>query len=203
MKVNGWKTIYRFICEREQLLSGRSFEQQGMIQGVSAELSIIEPEKVASNIEINLIESALLSALDKCEASLLQELEPEKVNWIMIALTIYSDECARIAQNGIDPVKWRGVQHSKLNIRSGGHYFYTCLDKLLEQSELMVDVLDVYYFCLNQGFVGRYYLDNTAKQSYLDKLEEVISQVIRPNPYASVVQLERFPMNKLQPELSI
>ncbi|WP_027707721.1 DotU family type IV/VI secretion system protein [Zooshikella ganghwensis] len=209
MNFECWQSIYTFIIERDKVLTDQQVVKTTSTENLTgAESSAnikasMNTHSIAQDTTTLQIFNQVLSALVACQKSLSRELTEEQVYWIIMALAIHSDEIARNQCSGINPWDWPGLQEKHLNVKAGGSYFYECIDQLIEKRIHFADALDVFYFSLNQGFVGQYHDDDQKKHEYLTLIEDNLDCVIRENPYASVVKFKRVTSKRAQPDLRI
>jgi len=145
---------------------------------------------------------ALRAALRSCLLSLKEEFtrssltEMERFH-VLIPLTLYTDELARTAtQNRVDA--WPPLQRELLECDDGGVRFYKHLDGLLAKEETLPLIFEVFYLCLNGGFVGQYRNNPGKLEEYKQVLLERIPVVqpvewTRQEEQAPAVELVAFP----------
>ncbi len=75
---------------------------------------------------------------------------------ILAALSIYLDErvLRRLAANRM--LEWRHLQLDVIHSSEGGDLFYRIVDRLIASPKTTPLVLEVYHFCLRDGFLGRF-----------------------------------------------
>ncbi len=94
----------------------------------------------------------------------------DEVQQIIEPLTIYLDErvLGRLPPR-LSPL-WMRMQEEVIHSDDGGAVFYSKLDKLLDTPHASWLVLEVYLFCLCEGFFGRYVDEPEQVQSYKDRI---------------------------------
>ena len=91
----------------------------------------------------------------------------------LFPIVVYIDELVQVGTRG-EASRWQPLQGEFFNEKNGGETFFTYLDDNLKQIKTHPIVLEVYYFCLSDGFVG-VYRDNPKKiEDYRHKLAERI-----------------------------
>lgn len=94
---------------------------------------------------------------------------------IMLILIFYFDE--RVMQKLPDTVRrrWSPLQVEWIGSSHGGTEFYRVLDRMLQDEHTPSLVFEVFYFCLNSGFVGRYAGNPDAIEAHKDYLRSRIA----------------------------
>jgi type VI protein secretion system component VasF len=71
-------------------------------------------------------------------------------------------------------LSWLPLQKELFQIDDAGELFYETVDDILRKPQTVPFIYEVYYFCLNRGFQGRY-ADNPVKiNEYMKRLREKI-----------------------------
>lgn len=113
--------------------------------------------------------------VDARVAKLYQELAHEEGRDLAItALVLYLDE--RIMDRLPDYLRlgWPLLQAKRLGSSTGGDDFYRFANELVAAPNTPSFVLEVYYFCLEQGFVGRYANDLVSIEEHKQRLRGAI-----------------------------
>lgn len=105
--------------------------------------------------------------LDRLRAVLRAQPDGDRM---MLALILFVDE--RIMRQLADDVRlsWPLLQVEWLGSSRGGEEFYRILDRLLEDQRTAGLLLEIFYFCLSNGFVGRYAGNPAAIEDYRRRL---------------------------------
>lgn len=93
--------------------------------------------------------------------------------FVIFPLTAYCDEIIKRSIIDVQSLEWLPLQKELYKIDNAGDLFYELLDNILIKTETLSLVYEVYYFCLKDGFHGRYGL-SSVKDSYLKKIEKHI-----------------------------
>ena len=126
-------------------------------------------------------------------------LTEREVYYCLFPLVIYFDEMIQAAA-GDSAAGWTPLQRELFNVSNGGELFYESLDDLLRKDETLPLIYEVFYFCLTDGFKGRW-IDEPAKIE--DWKERVASRIpVPPLPAAAktihrtggAVELAQFPL---------
>ncbi len=93
---------------------------------------------------------------------------------VMLLLVIAIDE--RVMNNLPESLRfcWVPLQREWLGSTDGGDAFYRMVQSLLEDGSTPVVVFEVAYFCLINGFVGRYAGDPDAIAAFAERLRQRI-----------------------------
>lgn len=118
------------------------------------------------------LQRRVVQRLDALAVALSRELGRDDA---MKALSIDFDE--RILDRLPDFMRpsWPLVQTSRTGSIMGGEDFYRAIDYLRATAGTASFVFEVYYFCLNNGFVGRYANDLDSIEEYRQRLRESIT----------------------------
>lgn len=111
--------------------------------------------------------------LDALRKELSRALREHEVYSVLIPIVIYCDELANAVTRGA-PRQWEPLQSEKFNIENGGELFYWSVEERLRQQETPPLVFEVFYFCLNDGFVGMHQGDPRKIDEYKDRLRKRI-----------------------------
>jgi type IV/VI secretion system ImpK/VasF family protein len=100
--------------------------------------------------------------------------EPSR-DHIVLVLVLYLDE--RIMQMLAEDLclSWPMLQREWLGSTHGGDELYRILEHVLAMAEPPLALLEVFYFCLNSGFVGRYAGQPTLIEAWKDRLRMAIA----------------------------
>lgn len=85
---------------------------------------------------------------------------------ILLVLVLYLDE--RVMRRLPDSTRhlWRPMQVDWIGSTNGGTEFYRILDSLVQDESTSNLLLEVFYYCLNNGFVGVYVDNPDAIENY-------------------------------------
>jgi hypothetical protein len=150
-----------------------------------------DPEQMAVNFLT--LHDELLANIALCEKSMQQHITEDEWQHILSPLVFHSDEI--VLTGVLEPLKphpqdcpdtcivslqtktqWPKLQKELLKCRNGGERFFTDLEQLLSQPSASAMAIQVYYFCLKQGFKGRYLNQPEALQVYLQRCTKAIKQ---------------------------
>jgi len=96
---------------------------------------------------------------------------------VLFPIVAYFDEHVQTRYLDENQLSWPPLQKELFQIDDAGELFYETVDDLLRKPQTIPFIYEVYYFCLNQGFQGKY-VDNPVKISeYMKKLRGKIPVV--------------------------
>lgn len=89
---------------------------------------------------------------------------------VLFPLTAHCDEIIKKMILDITHVEWPPLQQELYQVVDAGDLFFELLDSSLQKPETLSIVYEVYYFCLNDGFCGRYSATPSKLNDWLEKL---------------------------------
>ena len=160
----------------------------------------------------------LLDNIENCKEKLRPLIKEKELDYVTSALIFHCDEtiltktlnrlfaeidcsCSKQAHAPMFMFKskWPTLQMSMLQCRDGGERFFNSLDEISLAPTDYILAVEVYYFCLKQGFVGRY-LDS---QHTIDKYKAKLADVIAANQskYIPPMTLDLGSTDKTEPTI--
>lgn len=130
-------------------------------------------EAHANGADLVKVRDGMRNLLDALRKELSRTLTEHAVYSILVPIVIYADEMARTITRS-SAQSWEPLQSETFNIENGGEFFYWTIDERLRQQETLPLVFEVFYFCLNDGFVGMFADDPYRIEEYKDKLRKRI-----------------------------
>lgn len=97
----------------------------------------------------------------------------------MLALVLYFDEHIMALLPEFLATSWPLLQTRLTGRKTGGSDFFRLIDRLLESGPQPALVLEIYYFCLSNGFQGQYADDLAALEGYKQRLR---AHIAAPEP---------------------
>lgn len=139
-----------------------------------------------ANVEQNF--QNLQKALETCQQQLANLMSAPKAELVSILLAIYTDE--DILTSGLYPRQhvWPKLQSAYLGHKEGGIVFFELLDNTLNQPGTTPLILEVFYYCLRQGFKGRYHQDPARLKYYTSTLAAIADKPGSKRFYHDYVQ---------------
>lgn len=122
------------------------------------------------------------SSIDKLQATLNAELTENEVHQILLPLVIHCDELVLRRLPPQERPTWRMLQNERYKINDGGDVFYQLIEERLLKADTPLLTFEVLYFCLRDGFVGRFESDPSKIATYMTRLAARIPMPALPTP---------------------
>ena len=125
---------------------------------------------------MNLLElrSQLRDQLEDLRAVLTELYSERDAYFVLFPLTAHCDEIVKMLILDAQHLDWPPLQQELYQVADAGDLFYELLDNALSKPETLPLVYEVYYFCLQDGFCGRYSVNPNRVTDYLQKLQKHI-----------------------------
>lgn len=155
----------------------------------SALLPLREAHAQANTAIIDLVElrSQLRSQLEELRAVITERYSERDAYFVIFPLTAHCDEIVKMLILDTQHLEWPPLQQELYQVADAGDLFYELLDNALGKPETLPLVYEVYYFCLQDGFCGRYSVSPNRVIEYLQKLQKHIH--IQPITTASLMPI--------------
>ena len=180
MKNEQWEAIHVLFEKMEQLcgpLESESVPAKSKgEEGVKAQTGEARPAGVES-FDIVGVRAELRKQLDILRVKLAEQLTERDCYLVVFPIVAYFDEHIKTCYLAEKQLSWPPLQKELFQIDEAGELFYDTVDDILRKPQTIPFIYEVYYFCLNKGFQGKY-VDNPVKISeYMKKLREKIPVV--------------------------
>lgn len=156
-----------------ELPAERSVEEQRYPRAVELAKDLAFREAHADGADLVKMRDGMRKLLDSLRKEMARTLTEHEVYSVLIPIVIYCDELANAVTRGAVK-RWEPLQSEKFNIENGGELFYWSIEERLRQQETHPLVFEVFYFCLNDGFVGMNQGDPRKIDEYKDRLRKRI-----------------------------
>ena len=134
------------------------------------------------------VRSEIRTRLDFLRVKLAETLTERDCYLVLFPIVAYFDEHVKTHSLDENQLSWPPLQKELFQIDEAGELFYETVDDLLRKPQTIPFIYEVYYFCLNQGFQGKY-VDNPVKISeYMKKLREKIPVVDLSNAQTAAAE---------------
>lgn len=142
----------------------------------------------------------LRQTLGRLAAKLGQSLDSGDIKQLLFVIAIALDEKVQRRLPPEEAPRWPLLQRALFDVHDGGEMFYDLIDDRLarrDSLELQL-VLEVCYFCLSDGFVGRHSRNRPMIEEYKRKLA---ARIARPSAQDSEERTMAFlgPVKKQRP----
>jgi hypothetical protein len=208
-----WDCLYLYFNQVESIYAqiiALQTEQQALPLVVNEDNNASEENVEAPPLDFLPLHEELKSSIALCQESMNSHVTEKEWGNLVCALIFHCDETvltqtlecrANINAKGLKvKAMWPTLQKQLLECRNGGERFFIKLDELLMQPCDFPVAIETYYFCLKQGFKGRYLHQPEKLQSYLEKCSDVITQNLVRAKSQGILQTKRNP--KSEPQIS-
>ncbi len=180
MKNEQWEAIHALFEKMEQLCGPLESEtipaKSKGEEGVKARTEETSPAGVES-FDIVGVRAEIRKQLDILRVKLAEQFTERDCYLVVFPIVAYFDEHIKTYYLAEKQLSWPPLQKELFQIDEAGELFYESVDDLLRKPQTIPFIYEVYYFCLSQGFQGKY-SDNPVKISeYMKKLREKIPVV--------------------------
>lgn len=140
----------------------------------------------------------LRSRLDTLRAALSEQLTEREIYYILFPIVVYLDEIVQAKMLPGERVEWIRLQKELYDIDTGGAVFYEVLEDLLRKPDTYPFIYEVFFFCLSDGYLGRYKGNMVKLNEYKDRLRkriqvQAISEYAEPQPTLPPIVIASFP----------
>jgi type VI protein secretion system component VasF len=176
-----WHTIVSS-CGQVRVLLDRALPDAAEAQARSNDATIVVSQPVAV---LKTLRDDIRTRLDELRAELAKVLSEREVYQVLFPLTIHYDELVLRRLSPTEQTAWPLLQSERYGINDGGDVFYSFADDRFANAETPPLVFEVLYFCLSDGFIGRYANDAAKIAGYKSKLA---ARIPMPRTPAQVAQ---------------
>ena len=179
MKNRYWQVIHETYTKLENLCGSALTREikEDEAEG-AASLSMMEADEGAglASDDLVAIRSELRTQLDFLKATLSEQYSERDTYLILFPIVAQIDEVVLSHYLGRVHSGWPSLQKELFQIDNAGEVFYEILDDILLKPQTPLFIFEVYYFCLNYGFRGRYQ-DNPVKiKTYMKNISVKLEQ---------------------------
>ena len=186
MKHKQWASIYSVFETIEKLC--KQLESEPDFSTTSLEEGVVEEKRD----EVVKVRRDIRTQLDFLRAQLSEEFTERDSYFVLFPIVALFDELVQIRFLDINQVSWPPLQKELFQIDDAGEIFYETLEEILQKPQTLPFIYEVYYFCLNHGFKGRYN-DNPLKiNEYLKELRKKITSKVPENIQTDMEETSRF-----------
>lgn len=141
-------------------------------------LRTADTQSTVTMIDLVELRSKMRMQLDDLRAAITEQYSERDAYYVLFPLTAHCDEVVKKMILESNQLEWPPLQQEFYQVADAGDLFYELLDNALSKPETLALVYEVYYFCLNDGFCGRYSVNPDMVANYLQKLRKPI--VLQP-----------------------
>ncbi len=171
-----------------------------MVAGINLLLRPLREAVTPSAIEtIDLVElrGKLRTRLEDLRTAITGQHSERDAYFVLFPLTAHCDELVKHLILDTNCLQWPPLQQELYQVADAGDLFFEFLDSVLGKPETLPLVYEVYYFCLHDGFRGRYDGNPDRLADYTRRLREHIRlqpiEVAMPPSHAKTRAIFRLP----------
>jgi type IV/VI secretion system ImpK/VasF family protein len=125
---------------------------------------------------VDLVElrSKLRTRLENLRSLISGQHSEREAYFVLFPLIAHCDELIRHQLLESKNLEWPPLQQELYQVVDGGDLFFELLDNVLGKPETLPLIYEVYYFCLKDGFCGRYTGKSDSLADYMQRLSQRI-----------------------------
>ncbi|MFU8788585.1 MAG: DotU family type IV/VI secretion system protein [Methylobacter sp.] len=150
------------------------------INNLLSPLRTADAQSSVAAIDLMQLRSKMRDQLVDLRTAITEQYSERDAYYVLFPLTAHCDEVIKKMNHDGLQQAWPPLQQEFYQVDDAGDLFYELLDNTLSKPETLGLVYEVYYFCLSDGFSGRYSGNPGMAASYLDKLRKHIG--LQPLP---------------------
>jgi len=175
MKNKQWESI-QSVFETMEKLCGQVETVRRDTDESSAETPATDNSAALVNVRKN-----IRTHLDFLRSQLLEELSERDSYFVLFPIVALFDERVQVQFLDVDQTAWPPLQKELFQVDDAGDMFYESLEEILSKPQTLPFIYEVYYFCLNYGFKGRYNDNELKIKEYMKKLKAKIAAAVPEN----------------------
>ena len=173
MKNQIWPAIHDIFRELDKLIGQSqgvvSVKDKGERRGMQVLKRGIQTDDVVP------LRAEIRNKLNFLRAKLGEQLTERETYLVLFPIVIYFDEIVQSKVFQAQHITWPPLQKELFQIDNGGETYYEMLDDILRKPETIPFVYEVFYFCLSDGFRGKYAENPLKIEEYQTKLRGKIT----------------------------
>ncbi|MFT6990066.1 MAG: hypothetical protein ACJASL_002044 [Paraglaciecola sp.] len=204
-----WDCLYQYFNQVESVyanITALQTEQQTLALGENEDNHSSDEAADIPPLDFLPLNEALKSSITLCQQNMLTILTEKEWQYVQCALIFHCDETvltqtlecrANVKTKSLKfKAKWPTLQKQLLECRNGGERFFIKLDELLTPSSELTVAIETYYFCLKQGFKGRYLQQPDILESYMQRCSKVMTSNIAEAKSQAILATQAHPKNE-------
>ena len=140
------------------------------------------PAPMLSSSVRNRLREELLTKLSELKTGLRSQLSEKEVGMVLLPLVIHIDELVMRRLSHEEQTQWVLLQRELFDLQNGGEVFYEFIQERLNMPDTPPLLFDVLYFCLSDGFSGKFDDEPARIEQYKRMLVEKIPLPALPPP---------------------
>jgi type VI protein secretion system component VasF len=149
-----------------------------IIANINCYINPFRENNTRSNItdsDVIKLRSNIRNQLELLRNIITEQYSEHDAYYVIFPLTVHCDELVKKIVIDNKELDWFSLQDELYKVDGGGDLFYEMLDSLLTKKETLPLVYQVYLFCLNDGFCGRYTTNPERIGDYIKELHNHIN----------------------------
>ena len=152
MKDNLWVPIYDLFQEMAKI--HQEPQRYKKVKGDDDQSRIVsaglDPKTVVK------LRSNIRTQLELLKSKLSEKLTEREVYLVLFPIVVYFDEMVMYGLLSQQHSAWRPLQKELFQIDNGGEVFYDTVDDIIRKPQTLPFVYEIFYYCLSDGFKGKY-----------------------------------------------
>lgn len=128
------------------------------------------------------LRAELLGKLSELKTGLRTQLSEKDVGMVLLPLVIHIDELVMRRLSADEQTQWALLQRELFELQNGGEVFFEFIQERLNMPDTPLLLFDVLYFCLSDGFAGKFGDEPGRIEQYKRLLVEKIPHPALPQP---------------------
>lgn len=120
------------------------------------------------------LRAEMLTKLSQLKTNLRTHLTEKEVGMLLLPLVIHIDELVMVRLAHVEQTPWPLLQRELFDVRNGGEVFFEFITERLEMPDTPPILYQVLYFCLSDGFRGKFDSEPARIEQYKQMLVEKI-----------------------------
>lgn len=158
-----------------------SLDVWGTVAGIAEVLRPLReatsPDALAA-VDLVDVRAKLRVRLEQLRALLAGRHSERDAYFVLFPLVAHYDELVKTLVLDLHHLQWPPIQQELYQVADAGDLFYETLDSVLGKPDTLPLVYEMYYFCLEDGFRGRYGANPDKLDEYRHKLREQIRPAV-------------------------
>ncbi|QTA81207.1 Type VI secretion system protein, DotU-like [Desulfonema limicola] len=168
MKNTQWQSIHEVFSKMTELCGQlENMADQPYLKSLAPAPSGVSGDV---NEKIVRVRADIRTHLEYLRVELAETLTEREAYLVLFPIVIYFDEMVQLKYLQAGQA-WPSLQKELYQIDDGGVIFYETLDDILRKPNTLPFIYEVFYFCLNHGFKGKYNDDPVKISEYKNKLK--------------------------------
>ncbi len=152
-----------------------SIKLWGIIANLHTGLTTLRNNPSPTALDLVELRSHLRAQLEQIRTLITEQYSERDAYYVLFPLTAHCDEGVKKGILDRSHLEWPPLQQELYQVVDAGDLFYELLDTVLAKTDTLSLLYEVYYFCLRDGFYGRYGVNPDRIADYIEKLQRHIA----------------------------